>query len=49
MEINYAIVAENCVIKKGAKILGTSDKITVIGEGVTIEENRVVNAGEMVE
>ena len=48
-EIDYAIIAENCVIKKGAKIQGTIDNITVIGEGVTIEEGQVVGAGEMVE
>lgn len=47
--INYAIIAEKCVIKKGAKIEGTKDKITVIGEGVTIEENMVVEAGAMIE
>ena len=47
--INYAIIAENCVIKENARIEGTIDNITVIGEGVTIEANRVVKAGEMIE
>ena len=47
--VEYAIVAEGCTIKKGAKVLGTIDNITVIGEGMTIEENQVVPAGAMIE
>ena len=35
-EVQYAIVAQNCVIKAGAKVIGAPGAITVIPEGTVV-------------